>query len=119
MHQRAFLGACAILPLIGFIRSVVSPSGDTPTLIVGVIFAMYAGVLALLFLPTYLQATKWCDNADRAVAFTVGSIFLAHIVAIGGAVITQSNAFLLAYLALATGSSLVLRNTGLCNEGVE
>lgn len=119
MHRLAFWGTCAALPVYGFVRAALSPSGDTPILVVGVVFAIYTALLAMLFFPTYLQATKWCDRTDRAVTFTVISIVLAHLIAIGGAIITDSNAFLLVYLVVGTASLMVLRKSRFFNTDLD
>ncbi len=115
-HTIAFWATCAALPAFGLLRTAIFQSGDTPLLIVAVIFTMYAGLLAMLFFPTFYEAKHNCDRVNRAVVFTIGSIIAAHVVAIGGAVITDSNSFLLAYLVIATASLLVLRNTRLCKD---
>jgi len=113
-HTVAFWATCAALPAFGLVRTAFVGTGETPLPIVAVVFAMYTALLALLFYPTLYEARHNCDLVDRAVKFTIGSIIVAHIVAIGGAVITSSNAFLIAYLAVATLSLLILRNTPLC-----
>lgn len=111
-----FWTTCAAAPVLGFLWAAVSRSGDTPLFIVAVIFALYAGFFAILFLPTFFEATRNCDLPDRAVLFTVGSMVFAHVVAIGGASWTGSNLFVLAYPIVGTASLIILRNTPLCKD---
>ncbi len=115
-HRLLFWTTCAAAPVIGFVWATISRSGDTPLFIVAVIFAFYMAFFALLFFPTYIEATRNCDLPDRAVLFTVSSMVFAHVVAIGGAAWTESNLFILAYPIVGTASLLILRKTPLCED---
>lgn len=90
--------------------------GDTPLFIVAFILCFYVGVFALLFFPTYMEATRNSDAVDRAVSFTIGAMLFSHLVAIGGAWTTDSNAFLFAYPAIATASLMILKYTPLARS---
>lgn len=112
-HRNEFGLSSATVPFILLVIAAIRRSGDTPLFIVAIVMCIYAGIFAVLFFPTYMEATRNCDLVDRAMAFTIGSMFVAHVVAIGGAWITDSNSFLFAYPAIATASLMILKNTSL------
>ncbi len=116
INRTVFSAAAFALPVVGLVRAALSPSGSTPTLIIGVIFAIYGLVFALLFFPTFIEATRNCDRVNRGLLVLVGSMAISHVVAIGGASATESNAWLFAYPAVATASLLLLHNTSLCKD---
>lgn len=99
-----------------FVIAAIRRSGDTPLFIVAIVMCIYTGIFAVLFFPTFMEATRNCDLVDRAMAFTIGSMFVAHIVAISGAWVTDSNTFLFAYPAIATASLMILKNTSLAKN---
>lgn len=115
-HTAIFWASCASVPVGLFVRTAIRQSGDTPLLIVAVLLTMYAGFFAMLFFPTFYEAKHNCGRATRGFRITIGAMFSAHVIAIGGGFLTRSNGFLLAYLVFATGSLLVLRYTAACGR---